>query len=421
MLGLQACTGQRIAPAAPEGSYELVAVPGYPTNIRFFGDQTPPQLNQMVSTIQQQIDERVRREGLVPNGGAADVLTLSGGGPDGAYGAGLLNGWSMRGGRPEFQLVTGISTGSLIAPLAFVGPSQNCKLERLYTNLSTDDILVQAVADAIFGNRLGLTDSSALGERISEVLDDRMISRIADEHAKGRRLWIGTTNMDAQRPVVWDIGAIASSGNPGKRKLIRDILLASASIPGVFPPVEIIVESPEGRFAELHLDGGVTRQIFFLPVQVKLSETNLSEQGALKPGTVYALRNTKLAASYEAVPASLLDITSRAISTLIRAAGVADIFVIKLQAQENGFGLQVTSVPEDFDAPEEELFDPEYMRQLYQVGLKRGLGEDAWREEVASINRPRNRTAPQGTESCDAPELADPLEEFREGLKRPDS
>ena len=304
--GLQACTGQRIAPAAPQQVYQLATVPGYSDDIRFFGDQTPPQLQRMITQVQQQISARVAREGKVPNGGAADVLTLSGGGPDGAYGAGLLNGWSQRGGRPEFQLVTGISTGSLIAPLAFVGPSQNCELERLYTNLSTDDILVEAIADAIFGNRLGLTDSSALGDRIAEVLHDGMIDRIAAEHKKGRRLWVGTTNMDAQRPVVWDIGAIASTDNPGRRKLMRDILLASASIPGVFPPVEIIVEAPGGRFAEMHLDGGVTRQIFFLPVQVKLNETSLNRQGALRPGTVYALRNTKLDPSYEAVPAGSL-------------------------------------------------------------------------------------------------------------------
>src|SRR5690606_10533629 len=157
---------------------------------------------------------RIRAEGTAPNGGFYDVLALSGGGPDGAYGAGLLNGWSDRGGwperaeRPAFRLVTGISVGALIAPFACLGPDYDDELERLFTNIRAPDFVRFNIFDAIFGYTLGVTDIRPFEDILDEIVTPDLVQRIAEEHLKGRRLWIGTTNLDAERPMIWDIGAI---------------------------------------------------------------------------------------------------------------------------------------------------------------------------------------------------------------------
>ncbi|MEM7686571.1 MAG: patatin-like phospholipase family protein [Pseudomonadota bacterium] len=400
---LAGCTGQRLADAPPEDRYELAVPPGFPPSIRFYGDKVPDGIDTRFTTIHAQLSARIEREGEFPNGGAADILTLSGGGSDGAYGAGLLNGWTRRGGRPEFALVTGISTGALIAPLAFLGSSQDCKLENLYTNLSTDDLVITQIFKALTGGALGLSGGGALAQRIQDVLDPRTLDRIAEEHGKGRRLWIGTTNLDAQRPVVWDIGAIASSGHPNRQALIRDVLLASASIPGVFPPVEIVVELDGQRYAEMHMDGGVTRQIFFLPVRIDLQDRLEGGPDRLQSGTIYALRNTKLDPDYEAVVPSLVDIAGRSVSTLIKSAGVSDILVIEGQARANDFGLQVTSVPGDFDVPETEFFDPTYMRALFDVGFQSALQGSAWNTviEASAVPDAGSLAPPTDATACD--------------------
>lgn len=401
LMTLAACTGNRAAPAPPKDQYQLAVPVGFAEPHRFFGDVVPEDLDRRVETVRRQIGDQAKRDGRLPNGGAIDVLTLSGGGSDGAFGAGLLKGWSLRGGRPEFQVITGISTGALIAPLAFMGSSRDCELKELYTNLSTDDVLTAKIFSALRGDSLGLSGSSALAKRIEEVLDDKLLDAIAAEHEKGRRLWIGTTSLDAQRPMVWDIGSIAGSGNPRRRDLIRDVLLASASIPGVFPPVQIKVEIDGEQFAEMHVDGGVTRQIFFLPVQWKLRGRMVEQDRVLRAGTIYALRNTKLDPDYTQVKPNLIDIVGRSVSTLLKAAGVADILVIERQARENGFGLQVTSVPKVFDKDENEPFDPVYMKALFDTGQSLALAGEAWKEVIPATTLPAEASrAPPIEASC---------------------
>lgn len=377
IVSLAGCTGVRLPPGAEKPTDEKPLIPGY-EEIRVWGDVAPPDVELQLATIREQIRERARREGGLPDGGNYDVLVLSGGGSDGAYGAGLLNGWTARGDRPEFQLVTGISTGALIAPFAFLGPTYDDELERFYTNTRTEDVIELNVLRAIFGWALGLTDVTLLQVTVDNVLTDEMIDRIAEQHAKGRRLWVGTTNLDAQRPVIWDIGAIASSDRSDKRELIRDVLLASSAIPGALPPVLFTVESGGKLFSEMHVDGGVTRQLFVYPRQWRLDEELAKRVPEVNLGTIYVVRNTRLDPVHSPVRPSLLSITQRSISTLIKAAGIADIQVIEDQANRDGWALKVTSVPASFDKPENEFFDPEYMRALFDVGYQRALTGDPW-------------------------------------------
>ena len=218
-----------------------------------------------------------------------NYLSISGGGADGAFGAGLLKGWSESGTRPEFWAVTGISTGALIAPFAFIGSDYDDELESLYTTLSTSDLvkkrsLIAGLTSDAFG------DTAPMREVLQKHIDAEMIEEIAQEYARGRRLLIGTTNLDAKRPVIWNIGAIAAVGTDESAQLIRDVILASASIPGMFPPVRITARIGDEEYDELHVDGGVSSQVFLYPAQVNLQvgvQPSLASR-ATRPCTSFA-------------------------------------------------------------------------------------------------------------------------------------
>ncbi|MEM7746286.1 MAG: patatin-like phospholipase family protein [Pseudomonadota bacterium] len=380
---LSGCLGQRPYPAVPAGASTEAEVVGFP-DVRFWGDEPPDGVAEELAVINQQVAERARKTGSLPNRGRVDMLVLSGGGSDGAYGAGMMNGWTARGDRPEFALVTGISTGALIAPFAFVGDDFDDELERFYTNTKTADVIVPALYDVLVGDSLGLADTQGFVDAVDRALTPEFIKRIAEEHNKGRRLWVGTTNIDAQRPVIWNIGAIAATGRPGARVLIRDVLIASASIPGAFSPQLIQVEVNGRRYTEMHVDGGVTRQLFLYPIDLKLSEYIRSRDRRMRPGTIYVVRNTLLDPKFQAVAPRVLEITARSVSTLIKFSGVADVEIIRAQAISDGFGLQFTSVPADFSVEEAEFFDPVYMRALYEVGYDRIVEGEAWTVAVPS-------------------------------------
>jgi predicted acylesterase/phospholipase RssA len=375
---LTACEGVRTLPAPPAAIYEDARVIGFPGDIRIWGDTAPDDIAERVAEIRAQIGVRVQSEGAVPNDGSFDVLVLSGGGSDGAFGAGLLNGWSVAGGRPEFGIVTGISTGALLAPYAFLGEQYDGQLERLFTNTETDDLLIMSPVRALFGRSLAISDNTPLKQIVQRALSPDVIRGIAAEHRKGRRLWIGTTNLDAQRPVIWDIGAIAAAGGPRAKDLIRDILLASSAIPGALPPIQIQVDAGGKRYSEMHVDGGVTRQLFAYPYDLNLNEQPEDDISGIDRGTIWVIRNTKLDPSYAETGAGVVPITTRSVSTLLKAAGVADVQVIEAQARRDGWGLNAVSVPASFDVPEAEIFDPAYMGALYETGYAMATEGDPW-------------------------------------------
>ena len=220
---LSGCVGDRAFQAVPEELVLDAEIPGHGT-IRSWGDKAPADSTDQIATFKRQIAQRIAKEGKRPNGGRIDILLLSGGGSDGAFGAGLLAGWSKRGDRPEFALVTGISTGALIAPFAFLGPDYDEDLEKFYTDTKTDDVLIPRIWGALTGDLLGFADTTLLSATLERTVTPEFVELIAAEHNKGRRLLVGTTNLDAQRPVVWNIGEIAASDVPGKHRLITEYL-----------------------------------------------------------------------------------------------------------------------------------------------------------------------------------------------------
>ena len=208
--------------------------------------------------------------------------------------------------------------------------------------------------------------------------------RLRTENAKGRRLFVGTTNIDAQRPVVWDMTAIASSKNPDKLRLFRDVLVASAAIPGVFPP-EMIKVSAEGHtFVEMHVDGGTATQVFLMPGGNSLRDVDKA-LGRKRSRSVYIIRNGTFAPKYKQTDASTLAIAARSIDTLILNQGIGDIYRMYADAQRDGTDFNVASIPADFTAPNNSAFDPVYMKKLYQKGYQMALGGHGVAESPARL------------------------------------
>ena len=214
-----------------------------------------------------------------------DLLALSGGGADGAYGAGVLVGWTQHGDRPEFEVVTGVSTGALMAPFAFIGPEGDAELTEAFTDGRADRILEARWAMALVGP--GVFRQRPLRALVAASIDQQVLDRVAAGHRAGRRLYIATTSLDTQGQVIWDMGALAASGDPGSLALFIDLLTASASIPGVFPPLFIDIQRDGRRVRELHADGRTTANFFVVPERLMLDPALLPPDPSRPRGRVW--------------------------------------------------------------------------------------------------------------------------------------
>ena len=287
-------------------------------------------------------------------------LALSGGGADGAYGAGLLTGWSQSGNRPEFAVVTGSSIGGLIAPYAFLGPRFDDELRKNFAEITAADVFEdKQTPESLF-------DSWPLKQTIEKRVTKEMLAAIAAEHKKGRRFLVATTNQDAGRRVIWNMGAIAARGDDKALKLFRDVLLASSSIPGFFQPVMIEVEANGKRFQEMHLDGTVTAPFFIMP------ESMLAAGSATRLPTnqVYVIINSKLDSEFSMPERRTSLILSRTIGVALTAALKAELLLVTASAQRLGLNLNVAYVPDTFSQPNRGLFDHVYMEALFKYGVE---------------------------------------------------
>jgi predicted acylesterase/phospholipase RssA len=362
LLGLaQGCATPPERNPLPEDLYARSQIPDIP-RARYWGDEPPPHTEELMAMSREEL--RARFPALF--GRPITLLAISGGGADGAFGAGVLNGWTASGTRPEFSFVTGISTGSLLAPFAYLGPKYDHIVRRVYTNYTTEDLVKKRGLVGIFEID-AVADTAPLRAVIAEYVDEALMQAIAEEHRKGRFLLLGTTNLDAARPVVWNIGEIAASGAPGALDLIRDVMLASASIPVAFPPQIFQVEVDGGLYDEMHVDGGVTRQSFLFSFGLD-DKTIAKRLGAEGRTTAYIIRNSKLKPRWQSVDHNIVDISGRSISSLIRTQGIGDLYSEYLGARVNGFEYNLAFIPGSFNADSKEIFDQEYMRALYQLG-----------------------------------------------------
>jgi hypothetical protein len=306
----------------------------------------------------------------------ANLLAISGGGDGGAFAAGLLNGWTAHGDRPEFEVVTGVSAGALIAPFAFVGPRYDPVLTRFYTQLSQRDIYRNRwLLPALFSDSLAST--KPLRSLVRRYVDRPLLDAIAAEYAKGRMLFVGTTDLDTPEPVIWNMTAIAASKDPHAIDLFRKVLMASCAVPAVFPPVMIDVTVDGVRYQEMHVDGATIAHVFAYPPNLSLAEVAASA-GAPHQLRLYVIENVRLNPQWESVKRRALTIADRAISTMTQAEGVADLDRIYQLAQRDHVDYNLALIPVSFDVPHKEAYDTAYMRSLYQTGYELGAKGYRW-------------------------------------------
>src|SRR5215831_10056968 len=306
-------------------------------------------------------------------------LILSTGGADGAFGAGLLNGLSAAGKRPDYAVVTGVSTGALMAPFVFAGPRYDPVLAAVYTQSSAADIF------EVGGTGESFLDTWPLKDLIAKQITPALLADIAAAHQAGRRLFIVTTNLDAGRSVVWNMGAIAvhagaHSTNPGGDdaiKLFRNILLASGSVPGAFPPVLIDVEANGKRFAEMHADGGVGGQFFVTPSALMQSTSSYK----IPADALYIVVNSGLQPEFQVVERSTPTILAQTVSMAIKADLRVLLDRAYVAAKNSGIGFNVATIPPSFNAPSRGAFDPNYMKALFNVGYDQGKSESPFAVE----------------------------------------
>jgi len=378
-IGVQACSAPtRLDSMAPEQAAQAIVIDT--PNARFYpGEQAKAMFEEGLEALKREMAYLgVTDPSQLP---PANYLAMSGGGQDGAFGAGLLVGWTETGTRPEFKLVTGVSTGSLIAPFAFLGPEYDPVLKEIYTTIQDSDVYSDRGFTAVFWDD-ALLDTSPLFGLIEGYVNQDMMAKIAAEYEKGRLLLIGTTNLDARRPVIWNIGAIAASGHPGALELFRKILLASAAMPMAFPPVMIDVEVDGVAYQEMHVDGGAVAQLFLYPPSVGQLVKEYEEQtGQTRERHAYIVRNGSLSSGWKTVERETLSIAGQAVSTMVYMSGVNDLYRVYFVCQADGVDYNLAYIGPDFDVPETDaLFDPVYMNALYEYGYNLGRNGYPWQK-----------------------------------------
>jgi predicted patatin/cPLA2 family phospholipase len=372
-IGLLAgCIGPIATQPVPEPLVTRATVPGYGL-IRYGYDHTE---NDFVA------DYQTAMRSARPGTGGVAVLALSGGGANGAFCAGLLCGWTDSGRRPEFQVVTGVSTGALAAPFAFLGSAYDDRLIRAYTTVNDPDIFVpRFLRTAVNLLRTdSMADTAPLARTLAGLVDPPMVEAIAAEHRRGRRLYVCTTELSSGRAVFWNLSAIAASGRADARPLILKILIASASIPIVFPPQYFEVAADQTNYTEMHVDGGLSRQVFIHLHGARAALGPTSEKNPV-PLTAYIICNSKLVPEYEPIRPALLPISLRTVQALIHAEAVGDLHRIYGQTVNEGAAFRLAAIPDDFPMSHTGVFNAAFMKTLFNFGREKARSGFTWQEQ----------------------------------------
>lgn len=378
---LSACAAE-IRNAVPVGLADNVEVADF-GRVRSWGDAEIADIDRLAEVRLKQM-RAARPEVLSDKRRQVSYLAISGGGSDGAFGAGFLNGWTATGKRPEFEIVTGVSTGALIAPFAFLGSRYDRQVREIYTHYSTDDLIKKQVLAGLLGGS-AVSDTTPLRNLIAKYVTESFMEEIAKEYEKGRRLFVGTTNADQERPVIWDLGRIAQRRTPESLAMFRQVLLASAALPGLFPPVHIAVHDNSGKsYEEMHVDGGVTDNTFLLPLHLQLDHVDRIYKVNWQRN-LYIIANAKTTPTRKVVNNTTFEIAGRSISTLIRQQLEGDLLKLYLRAKNNKIKYRLASIPATFNEPSSEPFDIEYMKKLYRAGYEAASAGYQWKQKPPGI------------------------------------
>lgn len=306
-----------------------------------------------------------------------NILALSGGASGGAYGAGVLAGLSKAGRRPDFAIVTGVSTGALIAPLAFLGPAWDERLTDAYVGGHAAELLSLRRLNSALGPSIFKGES--LDRLVETFVDAAMVEAVAAEHLKGRRLLIATTNLDSQRAVVWDMGEIAARGGEAALKLFRTLLVASSSVPGIFPPKLIDVEVDGQLHQEMHVDGGVAAPLFLMP-DALLHWRNLGPR--FRRGRVHVIVNTVLDPATQSTPPGVASIMARSFDTMLRFSYRQALSLAAGFCSRHNLPLSVASIPSSFEGFNLLKFETDLMRRIYDAGVEQAMNGSVWTSAV---------------------------------------
>jgi predicted patatin/cPLA2 family phospholipase len=309
-----------------------------------------------------------------------NYLAVSGGGSAGAFGAGILNGWTAEGDRPKFKVVTGVSTGALISTFAFLGPDYDDELKEAYTTVDASRIYVARNLFSLIWSE-SATDNTPFRDMIDRYLTEKVLDEVAAEHRKGRRLYIMTTDLDRELPVIWDLGAIASSSSPRRLALYRQVVLASASIPAVFPPVLIDVTLDGKKYDELHVDGGVFTQSFFIGNAIDLKKTVRDAHPDWNRDAVhrlYVIRNGRIDAQTRVTERSLGSISGNSITTMLKVSGLNDLYRLYVGQLTGELEFYYVAFPVGYVPVSAEEFNKEEMNKEYELGYKYGSEGVPW-------------------------------------------
>ena len=373
---LSGCAAPERGVPVPEASAAAATVLGV-ANERFFPSlNTEPIRDELLAAVMRTPNfQGIESNALLPQ---LEMLALSGGGENGAFGAGLLCGWTALGTRPEFNMVTGVSTGALIAPFAFLGSRYDEQLRAVFTGLSPDELLKsRPYTAALFDD--GMIDNAPLFLTISRYINEAMLAEIAAGYDSGRVLFISTTNLDAQLPVLWNIGAIAKSGHPRALDTVRRVMLASAAIPGAFPPTMFDVTLDGHAYQEMHVDGGTFAQAFLYPsAAVQNRRDRIARHQPVRPMAGYIIRNGRLDPEWADVKRRTINIAGRAISTMIAASGYNDVARIYNTTRRDNVAFNLAYIGPDFKEVLPQPFDPKFMRALFDYGYQKALHGYEW-------------------------------------------
>lgn len=371
IAGLFGCIGMPRKPAVPSDQTNQAQIAGMP-DIRYFVDTKEGIKKYLLASQKFEASQpkRVLED-------SASYLSLSGGGDNGAFGAGLLVGWTQSGTRPEFKLVTGVSTGALMAPFAFLGSESDPVLKKLYTNTNQSNIFASR---NIFSGLMD--DSLAIDHPLKNLLDihvtENLLHKIAYEYqVKHRALLIGTTDLDAGQPVVWNMGEIAASSDPGALDLFKRVMLASASVPALFPPVMFDVFINGQAYQEMHVDGGASTQVFLYPSSLPVVVDKLVNP-AVKKRRAFIIRNDKLSASWADTQRWSVSIALRAIEQIINKQGIGDLLQIYETTKLDGVEFNLAYIDSDFNQPAQGLFDENYMNALFEYAYSKAISGYPW-------------------------------------------
>ncbi|WP_373498696.1 patatin-like phospholipase family protein [Desulfococcus sp.] len=376
LLLVQGCamTPSRLS-AVPPPLTSKAEIPGMP-GVRYVGGGDMTGFLQVAGEALRREQDTLLKQGHKGPIPPAVFLAISGGGDNGAFTAGVLNAWTATGTRPEFKLVTGISTGALIGPFAFLGPDYDATLKKVYTTLSPKDVIAPrnfisgVLSDA-------MADNTPLVNLTRKIVDEALLKRIAAEYAKGRFLLIATADLDARRAIMWDMGKIATYGGPRALDLFVKVMIASAAIPGGFPPIMVDVEADGKPYQEMHVDGGIMAQVFAYPAAIRVKDAS-AKMGVTRERKLYVIRNARLDPEWAEVERSTLSIAGRAVTSLIHSQGIGDLYRIYATAQRDDVDFNLGFIPASFKAPHKEEFDTEYMRALYKTGYDMMLKGFPW-------------------------------------------